>query len=682
MHGLEIVSRDGKTKLSLEHEGFIINEIKISTPEQNNLFEDIEGLNGRFHQGSTHTVTQIDVDVEYNLDYELDFPLLRDKLIGLVSSTEPFYIREKRARHVEVQFEKPGEFTGELALPQSEYATGKQYLVLRDGSSTLEKVAMTGSGTITFVTAGLPYAESIYTTKDIDTEGIIDNGKWSQGMGLLMEDSARATWDYTHTTSPFKVYNAGDMLIDDWRMYRKIKIVLGQSTYNLKLYDETGNYLEINKYMYAGDVITLDGPYVLLNGINILSATNTYYPIIFKGINTMRLEGVTSFTISFDFKYYYGGTDLQRSSSTVISAPVDTYDKTPPSAPSVETVSVGAKEIKGTSEEGATITVTFPGGQVGTGIVAINGTFGVQVPAGVILTTGQTVSVTSTDRAGNKSSATVTTVRGYPYSAPTGPSTVKLKSDGKTTEQFIVGNLSQAMDKGILWEEYPPGSTAKSFSKMYSIASETWALTSSNLTNGYKMEFFICDPNTQERLSPSLFITAVAPQQTSTNLWRSSNKDFSSTLNSTGNKQITEIFNVVGNNTQEVDVRTSGDSVIVDGPAGAMRFYEFTNLKPYTTYTLSYDITWTDSSAGLHTHAWGVGVLNNSAKGSRQSFTFKTNSFGKYGQSNGGTWDPPASSILNAMNASVNNNVVTYSKITLNDGGIDLGYVPGTMTGV
>lgn len=682
MHGLEIISRDGKTVISLEHEGFTINDIKISVPEQNNLFEDIEGLNGRFHQGSTHTVTQIDVDVEYNLDFELDFPLLRDKLYGLVSSTEPFYIREKRAREHKVLFEVPGERTGEMVKGASEYATGKQYLVLRDGSSTIEKIAMVGSGTITFVTSALPYAESIYTTKEIDVNGVTYDGKWSYGMGLLMEESDRDTWDYTHTTSPFVIYNAGDMLIDDWRMYRVIKITLGAGTSQLKIYDETGNYLQIDRYMYAGDVIILTGPYVYLNGINILNSTNGYYPVIFKGRNTFKITGVSSFTAEFDFKYYYGGTDLTRSTSTVISTPVDTSDKTPPSPPSVENISVGTTEIKGTSEEGATITVTFSNGQVATGVVSIGGSFAVKVPTGVTLATGQSISVTSTDRAGNKSGATTTTVKGYPYSAPTGPSTVKLQSDGETTEQFIVGNLNQAMGKGILWEEYPPGSTVKSFSKMYTITSDTWALTSSNLTDGYKMEFFICDPNTQERLSPSLLITAVAPQQTSTNLWRSSTKDYSSTINSTGNKQITEIFNVIGNNSQQVDVKTTGDTVIVDGDAGNIRFYELTGLKPNTKYTLSYNVSWTDTAQGLHTHAWGVGVLYNASKGSRQKFTFTTNSYGKYGYGNGATMDAPASSILNANHASASGNVTTYSNITLNEGTYDLGYVAGTPTGV
>lgn len=682
MHGLEIISRDGKTVISLEHEGFTINDIKISVPEQNNLFEDIEGLNGRFHQGSTHTVTQIDVDVEYNLDFELDFPLLRDKLYGLVSSTEPFYIREKRAREHKVLFEVPGERTGEMVKGASEYATGKQYLVLRDGSSTIEKIAMVGSGTITFVTAALPYAESIYTTKEIDVNGVTYDGKWSYGMGLLMEESDRDTWDYTHTTSPFVIYNAGDMLIDDWRMYRIIKITLGAGTSQLKVYDETGNYLQIDRYMYAGDVITLTGPYVYLNGINILNSTNGYYPVIFKGRNTMKIEGVSSFTTEFDFKYYYGGTDLTRSSSTVISTPVDTSDKTPPSPPSVENVSIGAAEIKGTSEEGSTITVTFSNGQVATGVVSIGGSFAVKVPTGITLATGQTISITSTDRAGNKSGATTTTVKGYPYSAPTvSKNVLTLDVASKMTEEFTIGNLP--LDKERAWLEHNSKTDLTvNWSEFLVKGVSSYVERVGSTYDGEYIEIYIAEPNTHERLSPSVFVEVKAPQQTTTNLWRSSNKDYSATINSTGNKRITEIFNVIGNNSQQVDVKTSGDTVTVDGDAGNIRFYELTGLKPNAKYTLSYDVTWTDTAQGLHTHAWGVGVLYNASKGSRQSFTFTTNSYGKYGYGNGATMDAPASSILNANHASATGNVTTYSKITLNEGTYDLGYVAGTQTGV
>lgn len=682
MHGFEI-SR-GNTVIALEREGFIIDDIIVSTPEQENNFESSNGLMGRYLMNSSHTFTSIEVKLSYEGDYDLDFPLLRDKLYGLVSDTKPFYIRGKWMKYPRVEAELPGDTTGSMKFDAPEYESGKRFYVIRTGSSTIEKIALRGEGSITFETVALPYSESVYTTMDINDNGINYDGKWSYGMGLYIKgvdeygNDKTYTWQYKHTTSPFIIYNAGDVAITSKRMYRKIKITLGQSTSKVQLKDDSGRIFEINRALYSGDVIILDGPFITVNGMNAVHQTNRVIPYIYKGDNKFELTGATSFTIEFDFRYYYGSADIERIQSS--SSGTTIYrDTTPPSAPSVDEINLGASKFTGVTEEGATVTVTYPDGTKITTVGGLNGAF--SVTNSKTLTGGQNITFTATDTAGNVSAVTTKTVRGYMYTAPV------VDSFNKNTNELVVSNLpltTAEAPRYIMYHIYRGTNLVANGLK--SIQSNPFTIQLGNIenftvTNGDVVHLWI-ESSGDEDLSPTTKYTLNITEQTALNQWRSSNKDYSSTINSGGRKQFTEILTVIGNPEQYVNVKSQGDDLIVNGGAGSQRYYELSGLKPNTTYTLSYNITWTDTTQGLHTHAWGVGLLYDTSKGSRQKFTFTTNSYGKFGYGNGATMDSIPSHYLNYMNESVENNIVTYSKITLNEGTVDMGYSAGTQTGV
>lgn len=304
-HGLEIIN--GSETINLKDLGFSVDAIRINAPEQENIFAEIEGISGRSLQSSVHKSVTIEVDVFFDYSFELDFPILRDKLMAITSNLKPFYIRELRAREFRVAFERPGEKTGRLEDGPTEYADGKRYKVLRTGTTTFEEAAMRGKGTITFETVGVPYAESVGTSMDIQRNGIrYSDGLWSYGMNLTADQS---TWKYSFTNSATsRFYNPSDVDLDSFKMDKVIKITFNSSSSYVKLTDHYGNVLRIDKAFTSGDVLTIDKHYIKQNGNNITGyATQLTFPTIYRGWNNFKIEGPSAFTVDFDFRFYYGG---------------------------------------------------------------------------------------------------------------------------------------------------------------------------------------------------------------------------------------------------------------------------------------------------------------------------------------------------------------------------------------
>ncbi|HFI0962966.1 TPA: Ig-like domain-containing protein, partial [Streptococcus suis] len=90
---------------------------------------------------------------------------------------------------------------------------------------------------------------------------------------------------------------------------------------------------------------------------------------------------------------------------------------TAPAAPVVNTPKAGDTTVTGTSEPGATVTVTFPDGSTATTTADENGNYTVDVPAGVELKEGEKVSAKATDEAGNTSTPTEATTTANPSDA-------------------------------------------------------------------------------------------------------------------------------------------------------------------------------------------------------------------------------------------------------------------------
>ena len=83
-------------------------------------------------------------------------------------------------------------------------------------------------------------------------------------------------------------------------------------------------------------------------------------------------------------------------------------DTTPPTAPNVNTVKAGATSITGTAEANSTVEAILPNGRKVTATAGTDGSFTIPVSG---LNEGDTISVTATDAANNKSTPSVVTVK-------------------------------------------------------------------------------------------------------------------------------------------------------------------------------------------------------------------------------------------------------------------------------
>lgn len=684
------------TAFRLSSFGFRVEDVKVNSAEQENNYERLDGVSGRYRTSSTLPQTAIEVIVEFDTDSDFIYSLKRDELISLTTSLTPFYIREMRSQRYSIAPELPGATTGEYQAPEALYANGVQFRVLRTGAISFEDTPNGWRASVTFETDKLPYAESIGTSLDLHNTGLTESaGIWSYGMNLL-EDPTSWVYKFSNLTT-FSFYYAGDVKVHDYKMYRELTFTMKQTAYSLKVYDASGNYFMLNRTLYSGDVVKIQAFRVLVNGIDATTQSNKYFFNIYHGYNTFKVEGASSFDVAVDLRFYYGakdltavkvptraesigtgstGDDTSPTTPTPEEPPVsNTKDVTPPSAPAVDIIYPYEQSISGVSEEGATVSATFPGGVIATAVASIGGSYMIEVPYSVTLETNNTVSVKATDAAGNTSTSTTATVRPYPYNTPV-LSNFTASGDKLTVSGAPIG---QRLYYTVI------GSGKVITSGYVTVASSSFSFDFSvfDIQVGYTAYVKVVDAsNRAVSDTAEIIATAGSAATTAQNLWRSSTKDLTATLNREQGVKVTEVFTVRGNVNQNVNIKTSGDSLTVTGGAGEMRYYVFTGFAPNTRYTVSYYATWTDTTQGLHTHLWGVGYKLDSEKGKRFSFSFTTNSLGMYGFGQGASDSPPSSYYLNAMHGAVSNNVVTYSKITINQGSADLGYTAGTPTGV
>ncbi|MDS3899301.1 Ig-like domain-containing protein, partial [Staphylococcus hominis] len=126
-------------------------------------------------------------------------------------------------------------------------------------------------------------------------------------------------------------------------------------------------------------------------------------------------------------------------------------DTTAPTVPTNNPVTSEDKTISGKAEPGSTVTVTFPDGTTATGKADKDGHYTVDIPSNVDLKGGEELSVTATDKAGNQSGETTTTVTDT--TAPTVPSVNPVTSDDKT----ITGKAEPGSTVTVT---FPDGNTA------------------------------------------------------------------------------------------------------------------------------------------------------------------------------------------------------------------------------
>jgi hypothetical protein len=86
-----------------------------------------------------------------------------------------------------------------------------------------------------------------------------------------------------------------------------LKITFTGASTNLTITNTTtGDIWQYTGTTQAGDTITLDGVRSLKNGVSVFGNTNRKLITIAPGWNNFTITGASgSFTISFDFRFYY-----------------------------------------------------------------------------------------------------------------------------------------------------------------------------------------------------------------------------------------------------------------------------------------------------------------------------------------------------------------------------------------
>lgn len=302
-----IIEYNSGATRSLVDEGYITKDLIIKPIEHKTSKVDLEGRPGVVREYLGYGSRSILLPIRFIASDELDFALKRDKLFGIFSDIEPFYIYEARPTYktTTYDFELPGESFGpNNQLPKNlETIKGKRYNVVRISMSEVEQQWLMGFCDVEFETYQLPFAESKGTTLD---ELTFSREYWQTGQGLILEDPTQLKYVFQNTNS-FRVFNAGNVPVNMAYRDMLFEIEVKGATSNLTITNNTNN----TSWKYNGTndingIIKLETPTRFTkNGVSIFKDTNKANFILNPGWNDISITGTSQFLATFKFKFYY-----------------------------------------------------------------------------------------------------------------------------------------------------------------------------------------------------------------------------------------------------------------------------------------------------------------------------------------------------------------------------------------
>ncbi|MFQ3871343.1 phage tail domain-containing protein [Staphylococcus sp. Mo2-1] len=319
------MTRQNGESFTLGEYGVDVTDVVISGIEMEEQTRDIQGLNGAFDMGATYKGREITVPFSFQGQNLASYPLFRDLIYKLTTSTESYYIQELRRPQIAGYTFKDVKNSNAVSQDQygrdtvfdetqseNEVSTGKRYLVRLSGATEIEQSAHTskGKGELTFHTTELPFAESIGTSTDLERDGLhyTENPIWSYGMGLNNDPATRQyTFDVSAGQS-FEVFNFGDVPIDQFNQHLILRLKFNQDLDDtLKFgFNDTDIHLDGPKAnISAGDIITYETGGYFNNGLSILNATNYKIPELQEGLNKLMFNGTYDLTIEVECRFYY-----------------------------------------------------------------------------------------------------------------------------------------------------------------------------------------------------------------------------------------------------------------------------------------------------------------------------------------------------------------------------------------
>ncbi|PIC88433.1 phage tail protein [Sporosarcina sp. P21c] len=255
----------------LNMDGYKGLKLTIPSPSYDVVSEKIDGRSGEIVIDKTLQPRQLTADFYMKAKDYTDSLLLRDVIHRQIGSGE-FYIAESK-------------------LPYKRWR-----VQFSDGydMDRLSHQMQTFSVPLT-VMSGL--AESVGTTQD---ELTFNSDVWGFGQGLIFEEPK-----YDHSTVTFRIFNAGDVMVDPREMPLDI-IYRGQSN-GLEIKNNTTD----DMWKYNGNTsdtenIFLRGVQSFKNSTSIFKDTNKKLITLAPGWNDFTLSGTLGvFLISFNHRFYY-----------------------------------------------------------------------------------------------------------------------------------------------------------------------------------------------------------------------------------------------------------------------------------------------------------------------------------------------------------------------------------------
>lgn len=297
----EVTKLDG-SKIKLSDIGVKVRDFIVSSIELRPTYAEIDGRNGHVDMGADYGSRSIVIPFLFKADDIHGVALKRDDLYDLIAGHEPFYVREmRRIKHHpgHVYEDKSDEREYKAHDYDNYFVGGKRYKVRLAGEINIEQTREYGFGEIALETTDLPFAESIGTTADIDREGLSAvQAKWGAGMGLFADDG---TLKYTHSSTSFRIYNAGNITINPFDYELIIAINNASKGYELRN-NTTGDVFKVIDDIAQGELI-IDKGTVTVNGLQALRATNKRFITLAPGWNSFTQN--QSRAVAFDTRFYY-----------------------------------------------------------------------------------------------------------------------------------------------------------------------------------------------------------------------------------------------------------------------------------------------------------------------------------------------------------------------------------------
>lgn len=305
---VKITKKNGEI-FSLEDHDVIVKDFIVSSIPLRTDYEEIEGKNGTEDRGGTYGTRTITVPFTIE-SYDLaDYPLLRDELFGLVVDIESYFIQEmRRPKTLSYEFVDTNEPARMNVDSYNKLADAKRYLVRLQNSFALEQMITNGDGELIFETTELPFAESIFTSVDIEDNGLNYNDDlYAYGMGLSYDDD-KAVYSGTITPSkPLCIFNPGNKEIEPFEMPIKITIknvIGGSNGFKLKnITNETS--ITYNGDLSNVDVVEYNSAIITKNDLQATNEADLDYIELATGWNEITLERGQSVHFAVDTRFYY-----------------------------------------------------------------------------------------------------------------------------------------------------------------------------------------------------------------------------------------------------------------------------------------------------------------------------------------------------------------------------------------